>query len=77
MRAEPAELLREALSLPQEARSALADSLLENLDVEIDDNAHEVWRQEIHRRLQEIDSGAVKMIPWADARRILRDKLQR
>jgi hypothetical protein len=36
---DAAELLRDALSLPAEARAALADSLLESLDVEVDDNA--------------------------------------
>jgi putative addiction module component (TIGR02574 family) len=76
MRAEPAELLRDALSLPAEARSALVESLLESLDAEIDDHAHEAWREEIHRRLRQIDSGAVIMIPWDDARRTLRGRLR-
>jgi putative addiction module component (TIGR02574 family) len=68
---EAAELLREALSLPQEQRAALIDSLLESLDSEVDEGAEEAWRQEIYRRLQEIDSGAVQLIPWADAERRL------
>jgi hypothetical protein len=43
--------------------------LLENLDadvddVEIDNNAQEAWRDEIQRRLQQTDTGAVGMIPW-------------
>jgi len=45
----------------------LIDSLLESLDVEVDDDAEASWRQEIYRRLQETDSGAVKLIPWEDA----------
>jgi putative addiction module component (TIGR02574 family) len=77
MKTEPAELLRDALSLPAEARAALIDSLIESLDVEVDPNAEEAWREEIHRRLQEIDSGAVKMIPWDEARRVLRNSLRR
>jgi putative addiction module component (TIGR02574 family) len=64
---DPAELLKEALSLPEAARAALIDSLLESLDVEVDDDAEASWRQEIYRRLQETDSGAVKLIPWEDA----------
>ena len=39
MRKEAAELLREALSLPPKGRAALADSLLESLDQEVDDGA--------------------------------------
>jgi putative addiction module component (TIGR02574 family) len=83
MRTEPADLLRDALSLPAEARAALIDSLLESLDVdadddvEVDENAQEAWRAEIHRRLQQIDTEAVRMIPWDDARHALRSGLQR
>ena len=72
----PAELLSEALHLPIDARAALADSLLDSLDAEVDANAEEAWRDEIYRRLQEIDSGAVQLIPWHDARRRLRASLR-
>ncbi len=77
MRTEPAELLRDALSLPAEARAALIDSLIESLDVEVDPEAEEAWREEIRRRVQQIDSGVVKTIPWDEARRTLRDSLRR
>jgi putative addiction module component (TIGR02574 family) len=36
-----------------------------------DEDAEEAWRQEIFRRLQQIDSGAVQLIPWEDAERRL------
>jgi putative addiction module component (TIGR02574 family) len=72
----PAELLSEALQLPIEARAALADSLLDSLDSEVEAGAEDAWRDEICRRLQEIDSGAVKLIPWQDAQRRLRTRLQ-
>jgi putative addiction module component (TIGR02574 family) len=69
---EPAELLRDALSLPAEARAALVDTLLESLDdVQVDDDAEAAWQQEICRRLEQIDSGAVKLIPWDAAERRL------
>jgi putative addiction module component (TIGR02574 family) len=78
MRTEPAELLRDALSLPAEARAALIESLLESLDVvEVDDVAGEAWGEEIPRRLQQIDTGDVGMIPWDDARSALRGRLRR
>jgi putative addiction module component (TIGR02574 family) len=73
---EAADLLKEALSLPQEQRAALIDSLLESLDSEIDEDAEEAWRQEIYRRLQQIDSGAVELIPWEDTERLLWAKLR-
>ena len=51
---DAAELLKDALSLPIEARAALADSLLESLDCDVDDDSEEVWREEIRRRLREL-----------------------
>jgi putative addiction module component (TIGR02574 family) len=68
---EPAELLREALDLPEEARAALATSLLDSLETETDADAEQRWREEIVRRLHEIDSGAAEMVPWDEARRRL------
>jgi putative addiction module component (TIGR02574 family) len=62
-----AELLKEAAKLPEADRAALADSLLESLDTEIDEDAEEAWRAEIHRRSQEIDAGAVTLHAWHDA----------
>jgi putative addiction module component (TIGR02574 family) len=64
-----AELLKKALALPAEARAALAGSLLDSLDDTVDASAEEEWNQEIARRIRELDSGKVKPIPWAEARR--------
>ena len=72
MTTEPAELLRDALSLPPEARAALVDSLLESLDVRVDDDSCDAWKAEINRRLRQIDNGAVQLIPWDDVQRALR-----
>jgi putative addiction module component (TIGR02574 family) len=62
------ELLKKALALPQEARAALAGSLLESLDDTVDASVEEAWKHEIAQRIQELDSGKVKPIPWAEAR---------
>jgi putative addiction module component (TIGR02574 family) len=69
MTQEVAELLKKALALPVEARAALAGSLLDSLDDTVDASAEEEWNQEIARRIREFDSGKVKPIPWAEARR--------
>lgn len=66
---EASDLLKRALGLPAEARAALANSLLESLDGPIDASAEEEWNQEVARRLEELDSGAVRAIPWTEARR--------
>lgn len=68
MSREAAEILREALALPLEARAAIADSLLDSLDAEIDEAAEEEWRREIRRRAAELDSGTVTPIPWSELR---------
>jgi putative addiction module component (TIGR02574 family) len=69
MTQEVSELLRKALALPPEARAALAGSLLESLDDTVDASVEEAWKLEIAQRIQELDSGKVKPIPWAEARR--------
>ena len=69
MKQDPNDLLKEALKLPPEARAALAGSLLDSLDQEVDENAEAAWHAEIDRRLRELDSGKVKLVPWSEARR--------
>ena len=69
MNADAKKVLEEALRLPPEARAAVASSLIESLDTEVDPDAEAAWAVEIERRLKEIDSGAVKLIPWAEARK--------
>lgn len=69
MAEEVTELLKKALALPAEARAALAGSLLDSLDDDVDASAEEEWREEIARRIAELDSGKVKAISWAEARR--------
>ena len=52
MTKETADLLKEVLSLPAEARAAFADRLLESLDDhEIEPGAYDEWRREIKRRM--------------------------
>ena len=74
MKQDPNDLLKEALKLPPEARAALAGSLLDSLDQEVDEDAEAVWQAEIDRRLRELDSGTVKLIPWSEARRKISDR---
>ena len=69
MTQEVSELLKKVLALPAEARAALAGSLLESLDETIDPSVEEAWNQQIASRIGELDSGKVKPIPWAEARR--------
>ncbi len=69
MKQNAAEILREALKLPPEARAAVAGSLLDSLEEVVDEDVEAAWQAEILTRLKEIDKGDVKMVPWAEARR--------
>lgn len=71
MKRNAAEILKEALALPTEARAALAGSLLDSLDTEVDEDAEAAWATEVNRRVAELDREAVKPIPWAEVRRRL------
>lgn len=68
MARDPGEILKEALELPLEARAVLADSLLESLDQQIDEDAEASWQREIQRRKAEIDSGRTPLVPWSEVR---------
>ena len=71
MKREAAEILKAALALPTEHRAALAGSLLESLDIHVDEDVEAAWMNEVNRRVTELDRGAVKTIPWAEVRRRL------
>ena len=68
MKQNIAEILKEALKLPPEARAALAGTLLDSLDETVDRDAESAWEAEIIIRLKEIDEGKVNLVPWAEAR---------
>jgi len=68
MKQDIAEILKEALKLPPEARAALAGTLLDSLDETVDKDVESAWEAEIVMRLKEINEGKVNLIPWAEAR---------
>jgi len=43
--------------------------LIVSLDETVDEDAEAAWQATIERRIAEIDSGAVKMVPWSEARK--------
>jgi putative addiction module component (TIGR02574 family) len=62
-------LLEEALTLPAEERAALAGALIESLDAAVDEDVEAAWSEEIRRRLERVDAGLAKTVPWSEARR--------
>jgi putative addiction module component (TIGR02574 family) len=75
MQRDAAEALRDALTWAPEVRAVLIDSLIRSLDQAVDAGAEEGGREEIYRRVERIDSGAVRPVPWEEARRRLRSPL--
>ena len=71
MKRDLKELFREAVQLPDEDRAALAGLLLESIEPGPEGEVEAAWAAEIERRFAEIDSGAVKMIPWEEVRKEL------
>jgi putative addiction module component (TIGR02574 family) len=74
MSQEADELLKKALTLSPDDRAQLAGSLIDSLD-EMDGAVAEAWNQEIARRIEELDSGKAKTIPWEEVRRKVTAKL--
>ena len=77
MSSKAQQVLREALQLPPRARADIAGTLLHSLDVKDDADLDEAWSAEIARRIRQVDSGKVKLIPWEQVRRRLRASVRR
>jgi putative addiction module component (TIGR02574 family) len=65
----------EALSLEPEERSALVESLRASLDSA--DAIEEAWAEEVERRIADVESGAVQLIPMDVALAQVRAKIHR
>jgi putative addiction module component (TIGR02574 family) len=66
-------LLVEALNLPESERGDIAAGLIESLDSTSETGVDAAWSWEIRERLEDIQSGRVKPIPWSEARRMILD----
>ena len=56
-------LLKEVLSLPSDMRTALVGRLLESLNVPTQKEVDRLWAKEAERRIEEVNSGKVSLIP--------------
>ena len=78
MTREASEVLAKAMQLSARERGFLIDQLIESLDEGPDEpGAEEAWAHEIKRRVDEIRSGKVKMIPGEEVERELAARLRR
>ena len=65
------QLFTNALQLNYHDRAELAGLLIGSLEHEHDTDSQAAWGAEITRRLAELQSGAVKPVPWPEVRRRL------
>jgi putative addiction module component (TIGR02574 family) len=58
------EVFGSALALGERDRTDLVAALIDSLDAETESGVEEAWRVEVERRARELETGAVKSIPW-------------
>ncbi len=68
MEHETSKILENALKLSDADRAEIAGSLIDSLHMPFDQDAESAWSSEIAKRLENLDSGHVKTVPWPVAR---------
>jgi putative addiction module component (TIGR02574 family) len=72
-----ANLLEQALNLPETERGELAARLIDSLDPLADNEDQDIaaaWGAEIAQRLADLDEGRVRTVPWPEARQMICDE---
>jgi putative addiction module component (TIGR02574 family) len=73
MSAKAKKIIEEIRALPREERELIADEAWRSLD---EGDVEAAWSEEIKKRLDEIDSGTVKMIPFDEAMAQIEESLR-
>ncbi len=70
MSPEASDLLARALALSADARAALANTLLDTLEV-TNEPVQEAWDAEVARRIEDLKVGKAVTVPWEELHREL------
>jgi putative addiction module component (TIGR02574 family) len=62
-------VIEQALRLSEAERLEVLEAVYESLEGPADPDAEQAWSAEIQRRVEDIDAGRVKLVPWTEARR--------
>lgn len=65
-------IVEQALKLSPTERADVAEQLLASLDEALDSDVEKAWQEEVQRRLEQVERGEVKTIPWEEVQRRLR-----
>ena len=67
---KPAEkVLSEALTLDLRERAEVAAQLIASLDGEPEQDVEAAWAAEVDRRIEAVEAGRAKLVPWDDMER--------
>ena len=70
MSPEITDLLRRALALSVDERAALANTLLDSLEV-TNESVQKSWDEEVTRRIEDLKAGKAVTVPWEQLHREL------
>jgi putative addiction module component (TIGR02574 family) len=62
------EILKQAMSLSEQERGDIAGALLESLEPPADAGVERAWRDEVARRLAQLEAGGTSTVPWEEVR---------
>lgn len=65
--ATPEEIFRDAMALPPEARAELTERLIESLAQDVSPEITSAQLAEVRRRIAQVESGEVELIPGDEA----------
>jgi putative addiction module component (TIGR02574 family) len=70
MSPEISDLLKRALALSVDERAALANTLLDSLEI-TNQSVEEAWDEEVGRRIKDLKAGKAVTVPWEQLHREL------
>jgi putative addiction module component (TIGR02574 family) len=70
MSPDVSDILKRALALPVDERAALANTLLDSLEMP-NQSLDEAWDEEVARRMQDLKAGKAVTVPWEQLHREL------
>jgi putative addiction module component (TIGR02574 family) len=75
MNSHAEQILQSALSLNPDDRVEIAENLILSLDEERAADIEAAWAAEIKRRIESIDKSEVRLVPWEESIRAMRERL--
>lgn len=69
-------VIASALQLPREERARVAREIIASLDDPADQDVEAAWLAEVERRLDEVERGTAKLVPWEAVRQRVTDRLR-